>query len=1084
MKKKKILKDLFFYLFVFATANSYAQLPENPATALSPNAASLGLYGDIPVSLYTGTPDISIPLYDVRVGNYSLPISLSYHASGVRVDQHPGWTGLGWSLFAGGVITRTVHDMPDEYDSNHLLNDFYTNEASGNRAGYYYNNQYRGVLYGDSWNYLTYLQSIAQSLEMFFDTAPDEFSFSFPGCSGKFYLDHQGNWVVQCNKPVKVEFDGEFLPITFCDKPIRWNSEQTSTGRTINREYSPCFRGFIITAEDGTKYVFGGDSDAIDFSLDFFNQNDDDWTATAWYLTKIILPANQAYNPGIEFTYERKEYNNQMYIAAQYDVGSTGTYAGWGWHPRLGCSNYNYSTDMSDNYGGKLIAPVYLKEITTDDVVVSFNKSVTNELRYKDTETYKNKYEALSAKGLTYPFLFLNKGNADYLSFPNCLERLKWYQLDAITVKNRATPPETLKTITFSYSNSSTQRLTLDSVCESGKNPYRFLYDRISRLPGYLSNKTDHWGFFNNTSAPLPSVVTYRKNNQSYVDTTHTYPSLRKYYQYREPKVSCMQYGVLNKIFYPTGGYTEFEFEPHDYRQQLQPERWQLPLVQYSANQLTGGLRIKRIKNSPTQESPAQTVKEYYYVSDYPQNKSSAFQSSGVLGGQIQYFLTYTVKAFNDNSASKTIKTFSSISLLPSCNNGSGSHIGYTEVIEEKPDNSFTRYQFSNFDNGYMDERAEAIIQETTTPYVSFTSKASDRGLMLLQEDYNADGKKVKRKDIVYTPDNYNYVRAMDASYKNICTENAVSYDEGAVYKILTYTMLPFSEIDSIFDSTNGVLETGNYYHYANKLTTEIETFSRSSGESHSVKYKYPMDYLGDTIYDAMIAKNILNPVVEKSFYKGTQFIEKEVYNHQQWHSLFYAPYNMQYQSKNGNLETRLQYDYDQKGNIREAVKDGEEKAVYLWGYHNQYPIAAIENATFAQVQAAMNYDDTQMAFVSSRSTPSVDDWNAINGLRQTLPHALVTTYTYKPLVGRLTATDPRGQTVSYTYDDYGRLTSIKDPNDQALSNYSYKYTVLPKLPMQIDVPVEESYTLFSGASTRSFTASVINHTGTLTYDW
>ena len=46
----------------------------------SPEAYSLMEYSEIPVSLYTGVPDISIPIYTIRVGNYSLPISLRYHA--------------------------------------------------------------------------------------------------------------------------------------------------------------------------------------------------------------------------------------------------------------------------------------------------------------------------------------------------------------------------------------------------------------------------------------------------------------------------------------------------------------------------------------------------------------------------------------------------------------------------------------------------------------------------------------------------------------------------------------------------------------------------------------------------------------------------------------------------------------------------------------------------------------------------------------------------------------------------------------------------------------------------------------------
>ena len=54
----------------------------------SPNAAALGKYGDIPVNYHTGVPNISIPLYSLKAGPLSLPIQLSYHAAGLRVDEN------------------------------------------------------------------------------------------------------------------------------------------------------------------------------------------------------------------------------------------------------------------------------------------------------------------------------------------------------------------------------------------------------------------------------------------------------------------------------------------------------------------------------------------------------------------------------------------------------------------------------------------------------------------------------------------------------------------------------------------------------------------------------------------------------------------------------------------------------------------------------------------------------------------------------------------------------------------------------------------------------------------------------------
>ena len=103
---------LFVNFFLIMYSASFGQkLPE--VVPPSPNAASLGQYADVPVSYYTGIPNISIPLFEVSSGDIKLPITLSYHASGIRVDQEASWVGLGWSLNAGGVITKQKRGVDD-----------------------------------------------------------------------------------------------------------------------------------------------------------------------------------------------------------------------------------------------------------------------------------------------------------------------------------------------------------------------------------------------------------------------------------------------------------------------------------------------------------------------------------------------------------------------------------------------------------------------------------------------------------------------------------------------------------------------------------------------------------------------------------------------------------------------------------------------------------------------------------------------------------------------------------------------------------------------------------------------------------
>ena len=80
----------------------------------SPQAAAMTRYADAPVSYSLGLAQVSIPLYEIKSRSLTLPLSLSYNSSGVRVDEVSGPAGLNWNLEAGGVITRTVIGLPDE----------------------------------------------------------------------------------------------------------------------------------------------------------------------------------------------------------------------------------------------------------------------------------------------------------------------------------------------------------------------------------------------------------------------------------------------------------------------------------------------------------------------------------------------------------------------------------------------------------------------------------------------------------------------------------------------------------------------------------------------------------------------------------------------------------------------------------------------------------------------------------------------------------------------------------------------------------------------------------------------------------
>ncbi|NDK57358.1 hypothetical protein [Pontibacter fetidus] len=241
----KITLPLLVFLLIFfnSLGQSVAQNEAydagyNNFVPPSPTAYELGKYGQIPVSLSTGTPNISVPLHTFSTSNLQLPVSLSYNSNGIKVDQVASWVGLGWSLNAGGVVTRIVRDRPDEdnsfpYPEKLSSNDIYS---------------------------IKYMEKAMN--EQTFDSEPDLFSFNFMGYTGKFLFDRNGQVRVMPHQNIRVE---------------RMRSTQEDR--------------VVVTTPDGIKYYFGG-TGATEYTkqMGYCTLNRDRAIQTAWYLTKIVHP--------------------------------------------------------------------------------------------------------------------------------------------------------------------------------------------------------------------------------------------------------------------------------------------------------------------------------------------------------------------------------------------------------------------------------------------------------------------------------------------------------------------------------------------------------------------------------------------------------------------------------------------------------------------------------------------------------------------------------------------------------------------------------------------------------------------------
>ena len=118
-------------------SNTKSLLPPNPETAAdvdyfsqtipglglegsgvqTPMADALELIKNIGggVDLYNGSQSSSISLYNLQSNDISIPVSLSSSNNGLKVNDLGSLAGQHWNLNAGGMISRVVKGLPDEF---------------------------------------------------------------------------------------------------------------------------------------------------------------------------------------------------------------------------------------------------------------------------------------------------------------------------------------------------------------------------------------------------------------------------------------------------------------------------------------------------------------------------------------------------------------------------------------------------------------------------------------------------------------------------------------------------------------------------------------------------------------------------------------------------------------------------------------------------------------------------------------------------------------------------------------------------------------------------------------------------------
>lgn len=517
----------------------------------TPEAAAFKKYGEESVNEYTGTADISVPLYTIKCKDIEIPLVLRYDASGIKVEQEASWVGLGWNLMVGGCINYVCAGGHDMYGApnvdNKVWTEYLTSEFSKWNYGesiktYDYNpnfltdktlKQFDSWVYRNRTMYYTYdskdkfnwmgtrpLKGFVESyVDVFFNNGMKEYidygygerdfySVNVMGKSFMFFIDPFTLNVFNIGKA------GE----DFVVNPNYESSPKTGIGN------QPDVCGWTIKDSDGYIYYF-----AVKDTYMWENRTLQKYS-TCWYLTKIQTPVGEI----VEFKYDSITKPGREILAESVKIPFVHD---WG----TSCCK-----DVADQLRTAYVYPIqtenhgmpttchYLTKITTGNQTVTFSTSKSSLNNGKKLNSIKvNSYDGATIKTINFSYDSIAPSNIGGNYAPHDQSIKSQYRLKLNNVKEIASG-ETLTT-SFSYNE--------------------------TKLPSKRSYAQDYWGYYNGkenkTMIPAP---------QSFMSSWYT----EKLSEYRgigganrNSDENCMQAAILNKIVYPTGGYTIYNYEPN-----------------------------------------------------------------------------------------------------------------------------------------------------------------------------------------------------------------------------------------------------------------------------------------------------------------------------------------------------------------------------------------------------------------------------------------------------------------------------------------------------------------------------------------
>ena len=988
-----------------------------PTIIQTPNAAQISKFGDISVSYYTGQADVSIPLYSTEQRGVPLTVNLSYDTSGIRANSLPGWIGHGWTIIAGGVITRSVNGWHDEYvypEAWHLYYGFNNYFTSYNKLALHITDSTN--------NYETLRNNVSNGI---YDYSPDVYYFNFMGKSGRFFLGSDGEWHVLSADNIDVVFDIHNESNYIYPFVKQFPNSTKYQPKTI--------KGFTLVDDNGTRYIFGcssgDDTSAIEYSIPLFFTGDKDermpFTANSWFLSEV---RDRLGNLLYKFEYERGMFIVQVSNCYTWTSYSSNSYMIYPW-----CTfGANYCSSNSNfPYNFCLNSPVYLKSINTingDKITFELGTLVLSADDFysklcQDNNLYtklQNQSTAAGSSSFSYPYYYLQ--SPDMSSYQNSnnditkpLHSMGIRPLRRILLKSGST---NYKAYYFSYSHSDTSRLFLDGIniydkavnyhLEAGLcGTYKFTYYKKNELPNdYLTIETDHLGFYNGRSYNFTNII-QNSNFNSLLST-------------KEPELEQTKYGILTDIQYPTGGVTHISYELNKYKGYMSEDKQEY--VSLTSENKTCGLRVSSIENyedSTKQKMLTKRIFEY---------------ENGQLFSKPKYYWCDWYAKKEDNTTVR-ISYFKTVSILP-MSNSFGTHIGYSKVTERRTDGSCSIYRYTNFSDAIDEPYFIKMCSTGISPFDNYSERGYKRGRLLSLEIQDRHGTIFSKTEFEYKSVGLenNYALVSDIHWVGNSSSASFNYFYGGVYKLFYPQYNMTKKTNSVLygqvyvcDTTNYVWNSyrkyinNGYYHTASFRKCVSERISRGS-EFSETRYDYPLAISGMT-------NQFFIPVISTSVFQNGNFIKRNSTIYGLFQSSKYLPkYETRCVSDSVSVDTIVQYlSYTSTGRLREYKEYQDCETKLFWNSDDKISAKLV------------GHIGNNLLFNESATDP-INVLTDYNGKLPTTAYPIdltTATYNYDGLISGMMNNNAIKKT--YIYDEQDRLSGVKDYKGNYIKKYYYK---------------------------------------------